>query len=394
MKKVLLIGLLIITLILSACGANSTPTAIPTVVLDSGTADNTSASPAPVASSSGGVTASGIVAPAQEAQLAFALSGNIKKVYAAEGDQVKAGDLLVELDNTSVQMDVDQAQRTLRELTSPSAIAAAEQAVATDQKAYDDANKKVISVNNRHADSATINYLKDQVTLAQNALDHTRDQYKGTGGLSNVDPTRAKAATNLYNAQQAYNRAVSNLDWYANPPAENDVALANAGFDSASAALQEAKWYLSELKGETVSSDATGTQLAQLQQARDDLKSAQDRLDHTRLLSPFSGTITALNVVAGEYVSPGQVIAALSDVADLKVETTDLSERDVPKVSVGQKVNVLVEPLNKEVKGRVLTIASVSDTLGGDVVYKTTIALDELPEGIRAGMSVTVQYQP
>jgi hypothetical protein len=39
-------------------------------------------------------------------------------------------------------------------------------------------------------------------------------------------------------------------------------------------------------------------------------------------------------------------------------------------------------------------VTAVADTLGGDVVYKTTIKLNELPEGIRAGMSVTVQYGP
>jgi multidrug resistance efflux pump len=343
--------------------------------------------------SGGSVTASGVVQSIQDAQLAFALSGNINKVNVAEGTQIKAGDVLVELDNTAIQVEVAQAQRALREMTSSAAIAAAERAVANNQKAYDDAKKKVTSISNRHADNATINYLKDQVTLAQSALDRARDAYKGTGGFSNVDPIRAKAATNLYNAQQAYNRALSNLDWYANPPAANDVALANADFDSASAALQEAQWYLSELKGETIPADATGTQLAQLQQARDNLKSAQDRLAHTRLLAPFSGTITTVNVVAGEYVSPGQVIVGLSDVTKLQVATTDLSERDVANVSVGQNVKVLVEPLNVEVNGHVITISSVSDTLGGDVVYKTTIALDELPKGIRAGMSVTVQYQ-
>jgi len=36
----------------------------------------------------------------------------------------------------------------------------------------------------------------------------------------------------------------------------------------------------------------------------------------------------------------------------------------------------------------------VADTLGGDVIYKTTIALDSLPDGIRSGMSVTVNYLP
>ena len=398
MKKVsLLVILLVIALALSACGSSTSNQPIPTVVLDGGTPNasttKTVQSVAQPVSSNGSVTASGVVKPVQDAQLAFAFAGNIKKVYVAEGTQVKAGDVLAELDNTAAQVEVDQAQRTVRELTSLAAIGAAEQAVANAQKTYDDAKKKVDSTTNRHTDNTTINYLKDQVTLAQHALDRARDGYKQTGGLSNVDPVKAQAASNLYNAQQAYNNALSNLNWYANPPAANDVALANANLDSASAALQESKWYLSELKGETLPSIATGTQLSQLQQARDALKTAQDKFDHTHLLAPFAGTVTKTTVVAGEYVSPGQMIVSLSDVANLQVETTDLSERDVANVSVGQNVTVLVEPLNKEVKGHVVIISSVSDTLGGDVVYKTIIALDELPENIRAGMSVTVTYQ-
>src|SRR5258706_651364 len=395
MKKVYLICLLIITLMLSACGSgNKSAQPIPTVVLDSGTpnASPTQAVSQP-SSSNGSVTASGVVKPIQAAQLAFGFAGNIKKVYVAEGDQVKAGDVLAELDNTTTQVEVDQAQRALRELTSSAAVAAAEQAVANAQKTYDDAKKKVDSINNRHTDNTTINYLKDQLTLAQNTLDRARDVYKQTGGLSNADPARAKAGTDLYNSQQAYNTALANLNYFTNKPSENDVALTTANFDSAMATLQESKWYLSELKGETLPSDATGTQLAQLQRARDTLQAAQDKLDHTHLLAPFAGTVTATTVVAGEYVSPGQTIVAISDVSNLQVETTDLSERDVANVSVGQNVTVLIEPLNKEIKGHVLTISSIPDTLGGDVVYKTTIALYELPENIRDGMSVTVTYQ-
>jgi len=393
MKFKLPLILLIAITLTASCGSGNTAQPIPTVVLDSGTASASPTQPASQSSSNGTVTASGVVKPVQEAQLAFALTGNIMKIHVAEGDQVKAGDVLVELDNTAIQVEVDQAQRALRELTSPAAIAAAEQAVANAQKTYDDAKKKVDNINLRHTDNVTIDYRKNQLVLAQNELDKARDAYKQAARLSSVDPIRAAAGSNLYNAQQAYNTALSNLNYFTNKPSENDVAITTANFDSASAALQESKWYLSELKGETLPSDATGTQLAQLQQARDNLKAAQNQLEHTRLLSPFAGTITAVNGVAGEFVSPGQMIVAISDVANLQVETTDLSERDVANVSVGQNVTVLVEPLNKEVKGHVVTISSVADTLGGDVVYKTTIALDELPEGIRAGMSVTVHYQ-
>ncbi|MEP7136078.1 MAG: biotin/lipoyl-binding protein [Chloroflexota bacterium] len=393
MKKVLLIISVLIALMLAACGSGGNSNQpIPTVVLDGGTVNSSATQTAPRPSSSGDISASGIIVSAQEAQLAFALAGDIKKVNVAEGDQVKAGDVLAELDNTAFQLEVEQAQRTLRELTSASAIAAAEQDVANAQKAYDDAKKKADGVSNRHADNVTIGYYKDQLVLAQNTLDRARDAYRQTSSLSGSDPIRATAGSNLYNAQKAYNTALSNLNYFTDEPSVNDVDLANANFDSASAALEEAKWYLSELKGEAIPANATGVKLAQLEQARGNLTASQNRLDHTRLLAPFAGTVTTINIVAGEYVLPGQTLVTMSDVANLQVETTDLSERDVAKVAVGQSVTVFVEALNTEIAGQVTAISSVADTLGGDVVYKTTITLNELPEGLRAGMSVTVQY--
>ena len=93
-----------------------------------------------------------------------------------------------------------------------------------------------------------------------------------------------------------------------------------------------------------------------------------------------------------EWVTPGQPVLVLADLDHLRVETTDLSERDVPKIEIGQPVRVLVEALNEEISGQVLLIAPLADILGGDVVYKTTIVLDTQPPGLRPGMSVEVQF--
>ena len=382
------ITILLIALLLSACGSPSVATAIPTVVLDSG--DQSTSIPVSSNDNDRSVVASAVVVPVQEAQLAFSLPGSIKMINVTAGDQVAAGDVLAELDNDSIKLEVEAAQRTVRELTSAAAIAAAEQATANAQKAYDDAKKKADSIQNRHADNVTINYLEDQVTLAQDALDRARDAYKHTAGLSDRDPTRAKAATNLYNAQRAYNTAVGNLSWYADPPSATDVTLANANFDAASAALQEAQWYLSELKGESIPSDATGAQLAQLQQARNGLQAAQDRLDQTRLTAPFRGTVGKVDGIAGEYASPGQVLIVLSDTGHLQVKTTDLSERDITNVRIGDPTRILVDAVAREFEGEVIVISPLANTLGGDVVYEVTIAFTEQPEGLLGGMSAEV----
>ncbi len=377
---------MILTLALSACGSSATPTPIPTIAVDGG---NTATTTKPV-SSGGNVVASAVLVPAQEAQLAFVSGGNVVKVNAKVGDRVTAGFILVELDDTLARLEVERAQRTLRELTSPSAIAAAEQAVANAQKAHDDAKRKYDSLGRRFADNITIDYLEAQVVLAQQALDQARDAYNHTSGLSSADPARAKAATNLYNAQRAYNTALANLNWFTEKPSENEVALITADFNAASAALQEAKWYLAELNGESIPADAAGAGLAQLQQTRADLQSAQNRLKQTHLLAPISGVVAQVDVVAGEYASPGKVLIVLSQVDKLQVKTTDLSERNVTKVKVGDPAVILINALGQEFNGTVLLISPLANTLGGDVVYEVTLAFDEQPAGALAGMTADV----
>lgn len=389
-SSVALVAILLLVLLLSACGSPAAPTALPTVVLDGGS-DN--ATKPVLNTSTGSVTASGTVVSAQEADLAFTVSGNIATIKVTVGDRVKQGQVLAELENASIQLDVENAQRVLRELTSSASIAAAEQAAANAQKEYDDAKKKLDYIKYRHTDNVTIDYLQDQVTLAQEALDHARDDYKKTSRLSRVDPTRASAATRLYNAQKAYNTAVGDLNYYANDPAAVDVAIAEANFNAAAASLQEAQWYLSELKGEAVPADATGARLTQLQQARDTLQAAQDQLEQTRLTAPFSGMIAAVNATAGEYASPGQVLVVLSDMDHLQVKTTDLSERDITQVKIGNTAKIAVDALGEQFDGKVVGISPLAKTLGGDVVYEVTIDFMEQPEGLLGGMSADVMIE-
>lgn len=390
MKKMKLLKYMIpavLALALAACSSNAEPTPIPTIVVES--ANNTT-NPVPPASSGGDVVASAVVVPAQEAHLAFVSGGNVARVNVKVGDRVTTGFILVELDNTLLQLEVDRAQRALRELTSPAAVAAAEQALASAQDVYNDAKKKVDSLKYRNTDNVTIDYLQDQVTLAQDALDRARDAYKNTAGLSDLDPARAKAGTNLYNAQKAYNTAVGNLNYYTALPSENDIATVNADFSAASAALQEAQWYLAELKGESIPAEATGLKLAQLQQAKADLEAAQTRFDQSRLTAPVSGVVAQVDVIAGEYASPGKTLIVLLDTDRLQVKTTDLSERDIVNVKIGAPAVIRVDALGREFKGQVVNISPLANTLGGDVVYEVTVAFDEIPEGALTGMTADV----
>ena len=122
------------------------------------------------------------------------------------------------------------------------------------------------------------------------------------------------------------------------------------------------------------------------------MDAAQSALEDIELRAPFDGTVTALNVHPSEWVTPGEAVLVLVDLQVLHVETTDLSERDVPEIEVGQPVTVVIKALSQDVTGQVSEISPLADSLGGDVVYKTTIKLDSQPAGLRAGMSVDVQF--
>jgi RND family efflux transporter MFP subunit len=262
MKRVVLLILLPLVLVLSACsGTPSTPEAIPTVVTDA---------PAPGQASTGAITASAIIVPAQQANLSYPAIGRVQSVDVKVGDKVTAGQPLIQLDTALLEARVREAEANL---------AAAE---------------------------IQVSYLK-RVGTDERFLES------------------AKA----------------------------DVDRAQALLDSAKTTLEA----------------------------------------QSALLAPIGGTVVTMEVNTGETVVPGRVIVILGDLSKYQIETTDLSERDVTRVKVGQPVKVSVEALGQEFTGKVVEIALVSSSIGGDVVYTVTIEFDKQPQGLMWGMSADVEIQ-
>ena len=382
-------AVLLLPLLLLAAGCGSIaggPTPLPTVVLNVGSSPST---PGPTF---GEATASGVVASANEASLAFDQGGLVAAVHVALGDSVKGGEVLVELDGTAAQLELDRAQRVVREMTSPAAIAAADQAVAAAKEAQDKAQKKVNSLNYPRATEAFIDNLAAQITLARRELADASREFNNYEDEPKNDPDRARAELRYTNAQINLNKLTGNYNWYTGQPSEIDVALTQANLDAAVAAVQEAEWYAAALRGEPIPAEASGSMLAALQSAKDAVVAAEHRREATRIVSPFGGVVGRVDVRPGEFAQAGQAAVLVTDLDHLQVETTDLSELDLLNVAVGQPVTVDVEALGAQAPGHVVAIAPTSQTLGGDVVYQVIVALDEIPEGLRPGMSVIVAF--
>ena len=188
--------LLLLGILLVACSAQGTATALPTVVL--GKATQTSGN---TASSGAQASASGFVVAAQEARMAFTQSGSLKTVNFALGDQVKAGDVLAVLDNTALQLDVTQAERTLKELTSASAQAAAAQALAKAQQDLLDAKDKTYNNLYPRASDTLVERTQGEIDLAKQALARASDAYRTVARLEDGNARKASALVAMTNAQ-------------------------------------------------------------------------------------------------------------------------------------------------------------------------------------------------
>ncbi len=142
----------------------------------------------------------------------------------------------------------------------------------------------------------------------------------------------------------------------------------------------------------------TGTDNERLLAAQADVDRAQAAVDiikaqlaQATLTAPFDGVIASVDISPAEFANPGQIVIVMGDLSHFQIETTDLSEKNVPGIKAGQTASVYIEALDQDFTGKVVDIARVSETVGGDVVFKVTVELDDQPEGLRWGMSADVK---
>ena len=426
---------------LAGCSALGQPAnaPLPTVVLSNGSAPAASTRAAsPIAGV--GVTASGNVAPAQEVRLAFALAGRVKTVNVAAGDPVKAGQVLATLDDTVLQAQVQQARAALTaaqanydllaagptveqlrqaeaalagataaysrtvESARPLDVAAAATALTAATDAYNKLKAGPQPLDYAAAEAALKN-AQAALQQAQFAYDAAYQSNPAAIGASPAALALQQATNNFASAKAAYDLAVRAPDAATLSAAYQRVQSARAALETAThpardadiaaatAQVRQAQAQLDALKAGARPQQLDAAR-AQVQQAQAALAVLQAQAPQYALTAPLDGAVLSRAIEPGETALPGAPVLVLGSLERQRVETTDLSERDVPRVQVGQTASVYIKALDKTVTGKVRAIAPLPSALGGDVVYRTTIDLDQLPAGLRAGMTVVVRFGP
>lgn len=292
------------------------------------------------------VTASGEIKPLNYVNVGANAMGRIVRLYVKEGDKVKPGDLLAQLENVQSSADVEQMK----------AVMASSQ---TDALAQEAALKTAAArLNSSHAD------------LARAKLDYDRaDGLYKSQLISKQDYDAKKAAYEMAQAVEAQEEA--------------GVAQSRAQVDSAH---------------------------EHVGQARAQLLHATDVLSKTTYRAPFAGIVTNLPVHEGETVvmgiqnSPGSTLMTVSDMAVVTAEV-HVDETDIVNIAQNQAAEVTIDAIpGQTFKGKVTQIgdnaiirstglSTAQSTASSQEAkdFKVVITLDDPPKTVRPGLSATAK---
>ncbi len=228
---------------------------------------------------------------AHVSQISAKVAAHVVRLKIDDNSEVRAGDLLLELDPRDFQTEHDQAAASLR--AAQSRRIQAEAQVKVTEAQFEQAKAQ--------ADSA-------QATAVEAIADLDRDR-----------KLRARQVID----QRDLDHSVAN------------AGTSGAALDAARKSVLAAQAQISLSEAELEAS------AAQVGEAQAQLQAADLRLSYTRIYAPVSGKVTRKNVEIGDYVQPGQTLFAIVP-HDVWV-VANFKETQLGQMAVGQRVEVRVD---------------------------------------------------
>jgi len=292
------------------------------------------------------VSGSGEIKPKTYANIGANAFGKITHLYVKEGDHVKKGQLLAQLENVQPSADVTANEASL-------------QAAQTDSQAADAALK-----------TSQADLVRAQADYDRNKMDWERAQSLFKDGL------------------------ISKSDFDSR---RNAWATADAGLEQARARVAQAK----------AQKDSADRHIAQ---AKATLVHYSDLLQKTTNTAPFDGVVTNLPVREGETVVVGIQNAqgsTLMTIADMSVITAEVKvdETDIVNVRLGQPAEVAIDAIPKKIFHGTVTeignnaiirssgVSTSQQTSASEEAkdFKVVVTVTDAPADLRPGLSTTAK---
>lgn len=385
MKKrinTVIILIVVLVLALTACANQQTATQVgaPTVV------------------ASNAVIAEGHLRPVKAADISFQTRGVVEEVNVKIGDEVKKGDVLARLANapqadaqlSAANLALVEAQQALDSLNRTGAgnLATAWSSYMDAQEVRAEAERDWEGLNVDDIDER-IEDAKAEVQDREADLQDAQDEFDKYKDLDKDNSRRKTAEDDLEIAHEDYNETVRELEETIN---ERDTV--RAALDAAIAAQEEAK-YQYEQSTDGVNTDQLALAQARLENAKAQVAAAESTLSNYLLIAPFDGVTAEVAIEVGEQVSAESRAVSVADTSSWIIETSDITELEVVKITEGQAVTFTADALSDvSMNGAVTEISQSSFLQGGDVIYTVRIQAKDVDPRLKWGMTVEVTFEP
>ena len=279
------------------------------------------------------ISTNGKIEPVQNFEAHAPAAATVKRVLINEGDRVKAGQLLVQLDDADARAQAAKALALLR---------AAE------------ADLQAIQSGGTH-EEVLINHA--QLTKAQTERDEAR---RNLEALQRLQQSGGASPAEVQGAQQRVSKA------------EADVQLLE-----------------SKLNGRFSTPEVTKVR-ASAEQARAAYAAAQDLLKNTNIHADVAGTVYQLPVKPGAYVNSGQLLVQVADLAKIEVRAF-VDEPEIGRLAKGQRVEVKWDAIpGRTWEGTVSRVPTVVTMVGTRTVGEITCEVPNADRKLLPNVNVNV----
>jgi HlyD family secretion protein len=279
------------------------------------------------------VPTNGLVEPVMNKEFHSPVATTVRSVNVQQGDRVKAGQLLMQLDDVNARARVATAESALR--SAEASYETTRQGGTLEQQ-----------------QSLTSNVSRSRLDLAQ--------AQRELAALQKLQSTGAASASEVAAAQQ---RVAIDQDGLASLETRQQTRYSSSEMERARSAVAD---------------------------AQANLTAARAVLDQTSYRAPIDGTVYSMPVGRSDFVEEGKLLLQMADLKNVRVRAY-FDEPEIGGLAVGQKISIVWDARpGKEWHGHIVLVPSTIIVFNTRNVGEVLVAIDDADGGLLPDTHVTV----
>lgn len=386
------------------------------------------------------VSGSGPISSTNKYDITSNVNGTLTKVNFKDGDKVKAGDLLFEIDDKDTQLQIRQLNNSIAQaqLTRDSNVKDLQSSTVTapiDGEILDvqikegdtvSGNTTLLTITDKSKLKLLVSFsntYRSKLSIGQevtvNAFDSTREElHRVSGIISSISTPSYKTSdgAEVYNVGVTIDNSssleegmIGNIELEidgTNVKSKGSNTLSYVKSMIVKAASGGIVTALNVENGQNVKKGEVLVNLdnddleltiqtndLKLEDLYSELETAEEKLLDYKIYAPFDGTFTLNDIKQGNSIKQGDTLGSVANY-DAMEFSIDVDELDIAKIQAGQTAKVTVDALTetatKPLKGTVTKIAVEGTSSNGVSTYPVTVQIEQNP-ALKGSMSANAE---